>query len=171
MLASSGALLVPPTQPEMAAMRRWVCAQVRQQDGTASAPVPWSPALAEADDTSRQLTWEPAVVAEADRALLAMDEAGRIVAVSRLAAELLGFADPDELRGERVLRLGPPRYHQAHVAGTTLHMTNGRDPLLGKRVTVPVVRANGEELTLDLEVQPRQLVEGKHVFIAEFFAP
>lgn len=167
-LASTGALLVPPTQPEMAAMRRWVCAEVRQQDRASSTPTPWSSTLGQ-DTGPEPHDWEPAIVVGSQQALLAMDEAGTIVAVSGSTAELLGYASPADLRGQRLLRIVPPRYHQAHVAGTTLHMINGRSPLLGRRVTVPVVRADGEEISLDLEVQPRQLVEGRHVFIAEFF--
>jgi PAS domain S-box-containing protein len=170
-LATSGALLVPPTQPEMAAMRRWVCTQVQQQDRAVSGPTPWSSTLVREDAPLERAAWEPAAVTRSPRALLAMDEAGTIVAVSGSAAQLLGYPSTAELRGRRLLRIVPQRYHQAHVAGTTLHMINGRDPLLGRRVTVPVLRADGEEIALDLQVQPRQLLEGRHVFIAEFFGP
>ena len=171
-LATSGALLVPPTQPEIAAMRRWICEQVRVQDQADGAARPWSTELAGSPPVARQTDrYEPVAISGSPRPLLAMDEAGDIVAVSASAAALLGYSEPSALCGERLLRIVPRRYHQAHVAGTTLHSTNGRNPLLGRRVSVPVVRADGEEVQLELQVQPRQLVDGRHVFIAEFFAP
>jgi PAS domain S-box-containing protein len=170
-LAGTGALLVPPTQPEIGAMRRWMCQQVQVQQHDSSAPEPWSSELAE--DRSPAAVdpgWEPVTVSGSPRSLIAMDEAGFIVGVSASAAALLGYENPAALRGSRLLRIVPRRYHQAHVAGTTLHLTNGRSPLLGKRLSVPVVRADGEEVVLDLQVGPRRLVEGRHVFIAELFA-
>ena len=169
-LARSGALLVPTTQPEIAAMRRWICEQVREQSSRQAAPRAWSSEVAarsalETRDEPRELTQ----VARSDRALLAMDTDGMIAAVSPSAAALLGYQSPEQLRGQRLLRIVPRRYHQAHLAGTTLHHTNGRSPLLGRRITVPVVRADGEEVALGLLVQPRQELDGRQAFVAEFF--
>lgn len=168
-LAETGALLVPPTQPEVVAMRRWLCDQVRQQSLGLSDPHPWSSYIEDRRPNADDAEWRPDFIAGAESALLAMDEAGRVVAVSRRAAELLGYSSPDQLLWQPLLSIVPARYHQAHVAGTTLHMVNGRSPLLGKRVTVPVVLADGIESALDLEVQPRRQVDGRHVFVAEFF--
>jgi PAS domain S-box-containing protein len=169
-LARSGGLLVPSTQPEIAAMRRWMCTQVRLQGGGGTSSRPWSAELTERPEAAPAAErWEPMTISTSARALLAMDEVGDIVAVSASAAALLGYPSAAALRGRRLLRIVPERYHQAHIAGTTLHLTNGRAPLLGRRVSVPVVRANGDEVVLDLEVQPRQLVEGRHVFVAELF--
>jgi PAS domain S-box-containing protein len=91
------------------------------------------------------------------------------VAASPLALSLLGYQHEEQLFGERIIRIVPARYHQAHIAGTTLHVTNGRSPLLGVRVTVPVVRADGTEAPMGLEVRPRSLPGGGRLFVAEFF--
>ena len=45
---------------------------------------------------------------------------------------------PGELVGQRLISIIPTRFHQAHIAGFTLHLVNGRSPLIGNRVTVPV---------------------------------
>lgn len=168
-MAATGALLVPPTQPEIAAMRRWLCEQVQEQAGEGGAPRPWS--SGNADDVATDISEEPSSVARSERAVLAMDEAGLIAGCSSSAAAMLGYSSPEGLRGRRILAIVPRRYHQAHLAGTTLHMINGRSPLLGRRVSVPVVRADGSEQALELEVQPRQVVDGRRLFVAEFFVP
>lgn len=181
-LAATGALLVPPTQPEIADMRRWVCEQVRTQGlavppsapgGGPRAAVSWSTqhgrdGVAPADvpqDT------DPHGVSTSNRDLVAITEAGVIFAVSPSALRRLGYADVSELVGRRIIAIVPPRYHQAHIAGITLHLTNGRAPLLGVRITVPVVRADGSEELVGLLVEPQLLSSGDRTFVAEFFSP
>jgi PAS domain S-box-containing protein len=167
----SGGMLGPPTQPEMRDMRRWVCQQVRDQSAGAAVAQPWAADVdaATSADFSISPGWDPTEISTAERALLATDDASLIVAVSPAAVSLLGYRDEEQLLGERIIRIVPARYHQAHIAGTTLHVTNGRSPLLGVRVTVPVVRADGTETPMGLEVRPRSLPGGRRLFVAEFF--
>jgi PAS domain S-box-containing protein len=99
-----------------------------------------------------------------------MDERSIIVAASGPAAALLGYARPSELVGQRITRIVPARYHQAHIAGTTLHMVNGRSPLLGQRLTVPVVTATGAEVDVELLVEPQHLTGGRRLFVADLSA-
>jgi PAS domain S-box-containing protein len=167
-LAERGDLLSPPTQPEVQSMRNWICGQVRAQGAGAPAR-PWTSPADTLPLTAEPLEWDPAAVSEADRALVAADDANRIVAVSRPALDLLGY-DADQLVGQRLISLIPQRYHQAHIAGFTLHLMNGRDPLIGNRVTVPFVRADGSELTLGLVVRSELLPRERRLFTAELFA-
>jgi PAS domain S-box-containing protein len=87
--------------------------------------------------------------------------------VSRRACDLLGYSDPERLLGRRLVAIIPPRYHQAHLAGFTLHLLNGRSPLLGRTVNVPVLRGDGTEMASDLVVATHQLPDGRHFFIAQ----
>ncbi len=89
--------------------------------------------------------------------------------MSPAALAFLGFRDESDLVGRRIITIIPRRFHQAHIAGTTLHMTNGRSPLLGIHVTVPVVRADGNEAPVELEINPHRSSAGRKVFVAEFF--
>ena len=73
-----------------------------------------------------------------------------IVAVSAPAAQLLGYVAGDELVGHRLVDIIPERYRQAHLAGFTLHLFSGRSPLLGHQVTVPALRQDGSEVTIDI---------------------
>jgi anti-sigma regulatory factor (Ser/Thr protein kinase) len=169
--ADDGQLLVPATQPEVQEMRTWLCQQIRDQSLGPMTPVAWAARTdvwqpVGAADVS---DWDPQEVFGSDLALLATDESSVVVAVSRTTLALLGFRDADELVGRRVIAVIPPRFRQAHIAGTTLHVVNGRAPLLGVPVTVPVLLADGSERTVVLRIDPQRRSEGHKVFIAEFF--
>ena len=77
-----------------------------------------------------------------------------IIAASPSALAPLGYADARRAWwGKRLISIIPLRYHQAHIAGFTLHLVNGRSPLSVNRVTVPVLRADGSEVDLDVELE------------------
>jgi PAS domain S-box-containing protein len=166
-LADSGALLTPPIQPELRELRRWLCAQVRRADQV-DPPTPWS------TDTDTlpppmlpAISWDDETVTASEQMFIAADDTDQIVAISRPACALLGYQDPDRLLGRRLVAIIPPRYRQAHLAGFTLHLVNGRSPLLGRTVSVPVLRRDGAELMVDLVVETHQMAGGRHLFIAE----
>ena len=92
------------------------------------------------------------------------------MAASEPALHLLGYQHADELLGRRVIVVVPARFHQAHIAGTTLHATNGRDHLLGVPINVPMVRADGTEVPVRIEVRSQRLDDEHRVFVARFRA-
>jgi PAS domain S-box-containing protein len=170
-LAEDGQLLSPPTQPEIHAMRLWICHQVRTQ-AAGGRFTAW-PSLAAALPPSHRLPdlgWDPTEVDDASTALVAADDANRIVAVSRPALELLGYDDRALLVGRRLVSIIPERFHQAHVAGFTLHLVNGRAPLIGRQVRVPALHRDGHEIEVGLRIETRSLPEGRYLFTAELFA-
>lgn len=168
--AAAGRFLGPPTQPEVAEMCRWICAEVAGQTSGTPMATPWlartDVRASMADRAHLMATY--ASLAVVDEPLLATDEASIIVAVSSPALQLLGYEHADNLVGRRVLVVVPMRYHQAHIAGTTLHATNGRDNLLGVPLLVPMVRADGTEVSVHLEVSPEWFDADHRVFIARF---
>jgi PAS domain S-box-containing protein len=168
-LASRGDLLGPTTQPEAAEMRAWLCREVRRQaDGAAPATWSWDlgpgPLLRDAAGIAPALRR----LAGTDDAVLATDADSMVVAVSPAAVALLGYAEEGELLGRRVTVVIPARFHQAHLAGTTLHHTNGRSVLLGVPLTVPVVRADGTEAVVAMTVEARLLDDDLQAFVATF---
>lgn len=165
-LADAGAFLTPPTQPEIREFRRWVCGEVERQ-AAGEAPTPWV-GLSDAAPPreSSALDWAAAEVDDSSLAMVAVDDTDGIIAVSASALELLGYDDPAQLVGRRLLAIIPARFHQAHLAGFTLHLANGRSPLLGRPVTVPVQRRDGDETTVELTVESRHLPHARRVFVA-----
>ncbi|GAB3793715.1 ATP-binding protein [Nocardioides ungokensis] len=165
-LADAGVLLTPPTQPEMQAFRRWVCDEVERQSG-GGGPLPWVDQSEAAPPPGRTpLEWASEVVRDSPDALIAADDTNGIVAVSRPALALLGYDDPDDLVGRRLMWIIPPRFRQAHLAGFTMHLTTGRAPLIGRPVTVPALCRDGSETLVELVVESQCLPGGRHVFVA-----
>jgi PAS domain S-box-containing protein len=151
-------------------MRKWLCSEVARQAGGDATATPW---LARTDVRAAladqvALTAPYAALAAVGEPLLATDDASIIVAASQPALDLLGYQHADELLGRRVLVVVPARFHQAHIAGTTLNATNGRDNLLGVTLEVPMVRADGAEVRVRLEVCPERLADERRVFVARF---
>lgn len=165
----SGPTLTPPTQPEIQQFRTWLCRQVRGQ-ASGLPPEPWVVDDSTPAPTQVALSWDPRGVSTARTGRIAADDSNRIIAVSPAAAALLGYADPWDLVGLRLLAMIPERYHQAHVAGFTLMQLTGRSPLLGTSVQVPARRADGSEVLVSLLVRVERGDEGRPVFVAEIEA-
>ncbi len=165
-LSTDGGTLTPPTQPEIQQFRTWLCQQVRRQ-ASGLRPEPWSVDDATPAPPGPAPRWDLGVVSAAVTGRIAADESNRIIAVSAAAAELLGYDDPWDLVGLRLLAMIPERYHQAHVAGFTLMQLTGRSPLLGNAVKVPARRADGSEVLVTLLVRVERGEDGRPVFVAE----
>ena len=173
-LAATGEMLVPATQPEIQHMSSWLCSEVLGQAAGESSPRAWRAPepdqITDADELALA-GFDPAEISTSPLGLLATNEAGVIVAVSASVVDFLGYRAESDLVGRPVICVVPKRYHQAHIAGTTLNAVNGRGPLLGVPITVPVTCADGEEVPVELIVNPRSLAGGKRVFLAEFSTP
>lgn len=165
-LADSGAFLTPPIQPELRELRRWLCREVSRQVNGEPPTTWWSDPDAAPPVVLPPVSWEDEVANVEGQALIAADDTDRIVAVSRHACELLGYQEPGQLLGRRLVAIIPARYHQAHLAGFTLHLSNGRSPLLGRTVVVPVLRRDGTELAVELLVESHRQPAGRHMFVA-----
>ncbi|NYD40441.1 ATP-binding protein [Nocardioides panaciterrulae] len=166
-LAEAGVLLNPPTQPEIRTFRRWICHEVLRQ-GEGGRPTPWTDQSDAAPPATDPLPSEVLEeIAGATAALVAADDADGIVALSPTALALLGYDTAAELVGRRLLAMIPSRYRQAHLAGFTMHLANGRAPLLGHPVRVPALRRDGSEVIVELLVEARRLPGGRRLFVAE----
>jgi PAS domain S-box-containing protein len=165
-LAEDGLLLTPPTQPEVQALRAWLCGQVRSQS-EGSRPEPWTTVHETVSRHVHSLAGDLAPVRDAEGAVVAVDDEDRIVAVSRAVLRLLGYDDPAELIGRRVIVMIPERYRQAHLAGFTLHFLTGRDVLVDKPVVVPALRHGGDEIEVEMTIHADQSQDGRTLFLAE----
>lgn len=164
-LAESGTFLTPPIQPEVRELRRWLCQEVSRQAHGGPPSAWWSDPDVVTTDAVSPIPWEDDVIATPGQAVLAADVTGRIVVASPDACELLGYDTSAELVGRRLVAIIPARYHQAHLAGLTLHFSNGRSPLLGQAVVVPFLRRDGSEVPVEMLVEVRRQ-EGERVFVA-----
>ena len=166
-LSEEGLVLTPPTQPEVQAFRRWLCRQVlragrraaRRSPGRCRATRRSAPRRSSAGTSRRSRGPTTRVIAA--------DQASQILALSPEAARILGYDDPAELLGQRIVSIIPERYRQAHVAGFTMYLLVGRQPLLGNAVVVPALRRDGSEVMVELLVRDHGIGDGRSVLLAD----
>ncbi|WP_183061881.1 ATP-binding protein [Motilibacter peucedani] len=164
--AAAGLLLAPASQPEIRRLRIWCCDQVVNQAMGAD-PEPWSRLDASAAPMARESpAWDTSSVTASDRALLAADDANRILAVSAPAAELLGWSR-EALVGRRLVAIIPPRMHEAHIAGFVRFLLTGERHVVGRRVEMPALRQDGSEVQVGLLVEAHRLPSQRTVLVAE----
>lgn len=169
-MVEEGAFLTPPVQPELQELRRWLCGEVRRQS-RGEAPAPWRAQDEPPRHLVHPLHWDTTGVVEATTAVIAADDADRILAVSEAALRLLGYDHAAELVGTRLIRIIPPRYRQAHLAGFTMHLLTGRAPLVGHTVVVPALRRDGTEVEVGLTIGIQHTRDGRTVFVATLDGP
>jgi PAS domain S-box-containing protein len=169
-LAVADRLLIRPGLPEIIAVRDWVCDTLIAQLAGVD-PTPWPGADQEHftvrvnDRASTAPTWDVSLVRDADRGVVAADEANRIVAVSRPLADALGW-DVDDLVGRRVVALIPHALREAHVAGFSRHLTTGRTNLLGVPLQLPVLHRDGHEIACEFLIEHAPGTGTRAVYLA-----
>lgn len=175
-LAAQGALLVRPALPEIVAVRDWCCEQVIAQ-ANGIAPTSWAgdgEGLFLRSTRARTAvplpTWDETPVRDSDRCVVAADDHNRLVAVSAPAARLLGW-DVDDLTGRRVVTLIPERHREAHIAGFTRHLATGESRLLGVRLELPVLRADGQEIVCGFFLERAPAAGGRTVYLVWLTPP
>jgi PAS domain S-box-containing protein len=179
-LAHRGRLLAFPGQPELVAVRDWVCEQVQSQLKGVE-PRPWvgsadrafeiAGADREGDDRDRRDGFGQALdhVLDSERGLVAADEGNRIVAVSAALAAALGWQVGD-LLGRRIVALIPPALREAHVAGFSRHLTTGEAHVLGVQLTLPVLHRDGREISCRFMIEKLPAPAGRSLYLAHIDA-
>ncbi len=168
-LARADRLLVRPGLPEVVAVRDWACEQVIAQVA-GSPPQPWPGA--DDDRFSQEVVpsaapagWDDTAVRQAGVSAIAVDEANRVVAVSRPLADLLGW-EVGDLVGRRVVAIVPPRFREAHVAGFSRHLSTGDARAIGVDLELPVLRADGTEVDCRFLIESTPTPGGRVVYVA-----
>ena len=169
-MAQDGRLLTPPMQPELWTFRQWLCREVAQQ-AHGDTPKPWSlDSTGRTPPRSDPVAWDTQALTDATTAFVAADDTNALIAVSAPALALLGYESADQLLGKRLVTIIPARYHQAHLAGFSMHLSVDRSPLLGQTVTVPALRCDGSEILVELTVTAHRSPEGRTSFVGELVA-
>ena len=167
-LSHAGRLLVPPSLPEVVAVRNWICDEVARQVAGLP-PTPWAGFEIYEPVPPRVAADLLAEVRNATQSVIAADVSNRICAVSRPAAQLLGW-EQSELEGRRLVTIVPPRLRDRHIAGFTRHLVSGSSTILGRSVPVPALRQDGSEIDVLLHIERRSNAPYHSVFVATLSA-
>jgi PAS domain S-box-containing protein len=165
-LAEDGQVLTPPIQPAVDDFRRWLCNEVLGQS-EGGRPQPWEVPSDGRHAPVLPPNWDATSVVASGRGLIAANSSSQIIAVSPEAAAILGYDDPDELIGRRIVSIVPPRLRQAHVAGFTMYLLVGRRPIMKAPAVVPALRGDGSEVLVELVVSEQRKGENGSFLLAD----
>ena len=96
--------------------------------------------------------WLHLLVESALDAVITMDSGGRIIAFNPAAENIFGHSR-EKVIGKRVSDLLiPPKFRTFHEKGLREHLRTGAQKIIGKRIQVTALRADGDEFPIELEV-------------------
>jgi two-component system, sensor histidine kinase and response regulator len=104
-----------------------------------------------------------AMLAAALDAIITIDHQERILEFNPAAERIFGYARAAAL-GQRLSELIiPPAYRAAHRRGMQHYLASGEGPVLGRRVELPALRADGSEFPAEISIVPTVL-DGRPIF-------
>ncbi len=90
-------------------------------------------------------------------AIIVTDEQGRIIRINQATESMFGYA-PEELLGQSIDVLLPPRFHDQHRQHRNEYMTAPKSQLMGARLTdLAAVRKGGSEFPAEITLGPAGL--------------
>ena len=95
--------------------------------------------------------------------IVTIDQEGRILDFNSAAERTFGYAQ-DEVMGKRMVDLIiPPRLRKQHNRGFARYLATGEGPVLGRRVEMTALRADGSEFPVEVAITPI-LLRGSRLF-------
>lgn len=98
-------------------------------------------------------------------AIIIADTDGNVVGFNPAAEDMFRHKARDVIGRDMAPLIIPERMRKAHHAGMSSYLATGVGPVLGQRIEVPAIRADGSEFPAELTVQSSSTSEGE-VFIA-----
>ncbi|PAP81016.1 hypothetical protein B1759_06570 [Rubrivirga sp. SAORIC476] len=99
-------------------------------------------------------------------AVITIDTAGRILEFNPAAERTFGHRAADVIGHVMADLIVPPALRDAHRAGMERYLATGHGPVLGTRIEVPALRADGSEFPCELAINPVRLDDNREVFTA-----
>jgi diguanylate cyclase (GGDEF)-like protein/PAS domain S-box-containing protein len=86
--------------------------------------------------------------------LITIDKQGHIVEFNPAAAATFGISREQALGKSMVELIVPPRFREAHRRGFAQYFATGKGSILGKRLELAAIRADGTEFPVELAITP-----------------
>ena len=106
-----------------------------------------------------------AIIENALGAIVAINRSGQIVEFNPEAEKCFGYKRTDVLGGPMAELLIPPHLRTAHHRGFEAYLETGEGPMLGKRIELTGLRADGREFPIEITIS-RSVVGHSEMFIA-----
>ncbi len=84
--------------------------------------------------------------------IVTIDHRGRITEFNQAAARVFGYRRADVMGRELAALLIPPALRELHRAGLARYLATGEGPVLGRRLEMSAIRADGTEFPVELTI-------------------
>lgn len=120
---------------------------------------------------AHEIDTEPALLAAALlrtslECIVVMDETGCILEFNRAAEATFGYRRGEVLGRTVADAMIPPHLRAAHWRGLEKFLATGEGPVLGRRIEMPAMRADGSQFPVELTITATRLPSHRPVFIA-----
>lgn len=110
-------------------------------------------------------TRKAAILESALDCIVTMDHAGNVLEWNPAAEKTFGHRREDAVGKPVADLIVPPSLRQAHRDGLAHYLATGEGPVLGQRIEVPALRADGTEFPSELAISSAQ-IDGQPLFTA-----
>ncbi|HME20649.1 MAG TPA: PAS domain S-box protein [Acetobacteraceae bacterium] len=147
-----------------------ICVPLRDADGAADGYFIFNRDLTELKQSEQALAEQlaartasealnTAIIASALDCVIAIDEAGEVVEFNPAAEQTFGYRRADVL-GRRIGELiVPQELRQRHADGFARYLVSGISRIIGRRIEIEAVRANGDTFPVELTITEVRLPE------------
>lgn len=106
-----------------------------------------------------------AILEAALDSIIVIGQDGRVREFNPAAVQMFGYERTDAIGKELAELIIPPEFRDRHRQGLAHYLATGEGPLLGRRIEVPALRADGKQILVELAISAYH-VEGQAVFTA-----
>ena len=103
---------------------------------------------------ARSEALEGAILESALDCIITIDEAGKIIEFNPAAEKTFGYARTAVIGKNMAETIIPPSLREAHQHGLAHYLATGEGPILGSRLEITGMRADGSEFPVELAVTP-----------------
>ena len=147
--------LSPAQQKALQALARQVIARLELRRGIAE--------RARAEQKLRESeALKAAILNSALDSIITINAEGRVVEWNAAAAETFDYPSALAVGRELTELIIPDAYREAHRRGMAHYLATGKGPVLGQRIEITAIRADGCEFPVELAITPLQLASGTH---------
>jgi PAS domain S-box-containing protein len=122
---------------------------IQSNDEGGQLPVEMTPADESADEVR---TPYEAVVAASLNPVITMDARGRVTEFNAAAEDVFGYSRTEAVGHDMAELIIPPRLREAHRRGLARYLATGEGPVIGQRIELTAVRADGREFPVELAI-------------------
>src|ERR1700682_3076885 len=84
--------------------------------------------------------------------IISMDASGRVIEFNPAAERIFGYTRDQAVGQELASLIIPPAMRERHRIGLRHYLETGEGPVLGKRIEITGVRADGSEILVELAI-------------------